>query len=349
MILLLIAMLYIGMMIYLANVEQVQGAPYPFLTWMEYSLVLVIAVWVFNALAFVAVTPELLADPEVARQLEKIDSTSALVFIVLGIIGMVAIVALIRSPIPHRWIEHYLYQKSKDEQHTYDSSLSVHKLAVMLVIVQVIAIVWTLVASGGVAGLDFSYDSSWQALGDLVVSEMFYMMLALLGVGWMIRRGTHDVIERLNLRLPTRQDIIYGIGMAIMLHIIAYVASSIWMAAVSSDILEQQTAASQQLFEAFNSSLFLGFLLAFMTGVSEEILFRGAIQPIFGLVPTSIFFTIIHIQYALTPATIILFVVSLGFGWLRLRIGTTASIIAHIIYNFIPFLLFTLATTASAL
>ena len=140
-----------------------------------------------------------------------------------------------------------------------------------------------------------------------------------------------------------------GIAMAIVLYGISRVSSDIWMASVSPDVLEQQAAASRQLFESFNSSLVFGLLLALLTGFSEEILFRGALQPVFGIVPTSLFFTIIHIQYTLTPATLIIFIVSLGLGWLRQHISTTSVIIAHIVYNFIPFLLFTLATNTGAL
>lgn len=348
MIYLLIAMLYIGLMIYLANLEQVRGESHPLLTAMQYSLVLIVGVWILNALTFVVITPEQIEDPLVAQQVESIDRTAAIAFVTFGLVGIVAIIALIRSPLPHRWIEQYIYGNSTNDR-AYDSSLSVHKLAVMLMIVQVIAIVWTLLISGGVTGLDLSYDTPWQALGDLASSALLYIVLALLGVGWLIRRDTLETLKRLDLRLPTRRDITYGVGMALLLYVMLIIASSIWTSMVTSDVLEQQTAASQQLFEAFNSSLLLGFLLALLTGISEEILFRGALQPVFGLLPTSIFFTIIHIQYALTPATIILFIVALGFGWLRLRIGTTASIIAHITYNFIPFLLFTLATNAGAL
>jgi membrane protease YdiL (CAAX protease family) len=40
-------------------------------------------------------------------------------------------------------------------------------------------------------------------------------------------------------------------------------------------------------------------------------------------------------QYAFTPASLILLVVSLGLGWVRQRQSTTASIFAHFVYNFI--------------
>lgn len=344
MVILMIALLYIGMMVYLANLEQMRGESHPLLKIMQYSLVFLIGVWVLNALVFVFLTPEQVADPQLADQLARVDALSALGFVVFGSLAMLAIVSLIRSPILHQWIEQYLYRKSKDDLRTYDSTLSVHKLAVMLVIVQVVVVMWTFILSGGIEGLDFSYESSLLALGDVAGGAVLYSVLALLGVGWMVRRTLPEILQRLGIRFPTRRDWIMGIGMALLLYLVLILVSTIWTALVSPEVLEQQTAASQQLFEAFNSSLILGFLLALLTGISEEMLFRGALQPVFGWIPTSIFFTIIHIQYTLTPATLIIFIVSLGFGWLRKQVSTTSAMIAHITYNFIPFLLFTIFT-----
>jgi len=349
MLILMIALLYIGSMIVLANIEQVRGESHPLLTMMQVGLVLLIAVWVINGVAFLVVSPEKVTDSEFAIQLQRIDRAGVIFFILLGSVAIVAMIRLIRSSSPHQWLEQYLYDKSEDRLYAYDSTLSVHKLAIMLAIAQVVSVVWTFTLSGGVGGLDLSYDTPLSALADLAMSAVLYTTLALLGVGWLSRRNIRDVLFRLSLRFPSLQDLMLGMVMAIILYGMSRVLSDIWVANVSSDVLEQQTAASQQLFNAFNYSLILGLLLALLTGISEEILFRGALQPVFGIIPTSIFFTIIHIQYTLTPATIIIFIVSLGFGWLRWRFNTTSAIIAHIIYNFIPFLLYTLATNSGAL
>jgi membrane protease YdiL (CAAX protease family) len=60
---------------------------------------------------------------------------------------------------------------------------------------------------------------------------------------------------------------------------------------------------------------------------------------VFGAVLTSIFFVLIHSQYILTPASLLLLVITFGLAWVRSRYSTTASIVAHFIYNFIPLLL----------
>ncbi len=89
-----------------------------------------------------------------------------------------------------------------------------------------------------------------------------------------------------------------------------------------------------ELLKAFNT-LPLALLLSGLAGVSEEILFRGALQPIFGIWLAALFFALSHLQYALTPATLIIFVVGLGLGWLRQRRNTTTAIIAHFVYDFV--------------
>jgi len=58
---------------------------------------------------------------------------------------------------------------------------------------------------------------------------------------------------------------------------------------------------------------------------------------------TSLFFALVHMQYTLTPATLIIFVVAVGLGILRRRQSTTAAIIAHFVYNFVQLALAILA------
>jgi membrane protease YdiL (CAAX protease family) len=114
----------------------------------------------------------------------------------------------------------------------------------------------------------------------------------------------------------------------------------VWSLIAPPELISAQSAASEQIFLAFSGSLFTGFLLAITTAIGEEVLFRGALQPIFGMFWTSIFFALLHAQYTLTPAALIIFGVSLSFAWLRHRYDTPTAIAAHFVYNFIPFILY---------
>ena len=89
-----------------------------------------------------------------------------------------------------------------------------------------------------------------------------------------------------------------------------------------------------QLIAGGVNTLAFAFLIAFGAAVGEEIAFRGALQPIFGLWPTAVFFALTHVQYTLTPATLLIVGVALGLGWLRKRFNTTAAIVAHFAYDF---------------
>ena len=90
---------------------------------------------------------------------------------------------------------------------------------------------------------------------------------------------------------------------------------------------------------AFNQLLLSGVqgplsVLAFglFTGVAEEVLYRGALQPAFGLWLTSIIFALSHVQY-LNPALLLIFLLALALGWIRNRWGTTTAALVHAAYN----------------
>ena len=231
------------------------------------------------------------------------------------------------------------------ETPAFDRRKPVHRVAAILMILQAVLVFWTLALDGQPKGRDLLPADEAGALLQVSTSAALNITLALLGVGWLTRRDLSAVLGRLGLRLPTPKDWLAGLVTAVLLYALAHVATSIWASAVSPDTFEAQTRAARVIFETLNGSLIVGLLFACVTGISEEILFRGALQPVFGILLSSLFFTLIHVQYAFTPAALILFVVSLGFALLRKRYSTSAAIIAHASYNFLPFLILALART----
>ncbi len=126
--------------------------------------------------------------------------------------------------------------------------------------------------------------------------------------------------------------------MTIALLIFVAVASTIWQQFVSKQTLEDQTKASEALSSNVDT-IFMAFALAATAAIAEELAFRGAMQPVFGFWPTAIVFTMIHLQYTLTPASLMILVVAIAFGWIRQRYSTTISMMTHFLYNFIPLVL----------
>jgi uncharacterized protein len=190
-----------------------------------------------------------------------------------------------------------------------------------------------------------SVESSGVSLEAELFTAALMTAIAFLGIGMAIRREAFQSLSRLGLRVPTPQDVIWGVGIGLGLYGLLIVLAVIWSALVPAEQIEQQSAAAEQIARAFNT-IPLAFALSLAAAVSEEILFRGALQPVFGLIPTSLFFALVHIQYTLTPATIIIFIVGLGLGFLRQRQSTSAAIIAHFVYNFVQLSLAILAASA---
>lgn len=305
---------YVSLMIVLANAEQMRGQQQPLSTALRYGLAGVMAVWT----------------AALAVQIE----TSAIGFILTAGFSTALIFGLSASKRLWGWIDHIIARLGFDERPGFNQHHHVHRLAVNLMIFQAVAVMRPLVTAGGAS---FAYANPTDALMNLTTNAVIYATAALLGVGWLVRRNLRQAVRRLGLRFPNWHDWAAGIAVAAALHVIVWAAASAWTSLAAPAALEQQTAAARQLFGSFNSSLILAALFALLTAVSEEALFRGALQPVFGLALSSLFFTWLHIQYAFTPGMLILFIVSLGFGLLRHHVSTTASIIAHSIYNFVPF------------
>ena len=111
--------------------------------------------------------------------------------------------------------------------------------------------------------------------------------------------------------------------------------------AVTAGLWQQINPEEVELLENINSQL-LGdfdtvwewFMLALAAAIGEELLFRGALQPVFGLWPTALLFAVAHIQYGITPATAFLFVVGIVLGYLRRRYNTGVAMFVHFGYDF---------------
>jgi len=72
--------------------------------------------------------------------------------------------------------------------------------------------------------------------------------------------------------------------------------------------------------------------MAVATGIGEELLYRGALQPVLGIWLTSLIFALGHVQY-LNPFFISIFISGLILGWARNRWGLGTAIWSHFMYN----------------
>jgi hypothetical protein len=199
----------------------------------------------------------------------------------------------------------------------------------------------TFILGGGIEGYAQSMEENGVSIGEAIFLAVLQISAAFLGVGLAIRRTLGQSLERLGLRRPTRADITTGIIGGGALYGMALAFAGVWITLLPEQFAEQ-TSAADQIGRSF-TTLPLAFLLALSAGFGEEILVRGALQPVFGIFVTSVFFALLHTQHLVTPGLLLIFLVSLGFGWLRKRYSTNAAIIAHFVYNFVPLALAALA------
>jgi membrane protease YdiL (CAAX protease family) len=342
----ILGLLYIGAVIYIANQDDLQrglGVAAPVrrevavsafasgaaLPWMLYGLI-AFAIFFASMILYLAFTPDAAARmEELGLSPVEIDQAAATANLVLALVlgGLAARV------IASRGIRQRVQQFVHGE---YNPESSVHTTALVLVLLSVSVFVGQFVQQGGLSGLaDALQGDDSLVASSLLLDAVLRVAVAFLGVGLAIRRTLPQSLERLGLRLPTTDDLRWGIGGGIVLYAIFLVTAAVWVRSVSPEQFEEQTSAANQIAQMFNT-LPLALILSISAALGEEILFRGALQPVFGWIPTSIFFALLHIQYTLTPATLIIFLVSLGLGWLRKRQSTTAAIIAHFLYDFVP-------------
>ena len=158
------------------------------------------------------------------------------------------------------------------------------------------------------------------------------ILVAFVGVGLLVRRGPDDARRRLGLVWPGWRWLAASVGIGLLL--IAF--GTAW-----DNLMSFLTPADSKAIDEITTKLILDQLsglggalaLALAAGVCEELLFRGALMPPFGIVLSALIFAALHAQYALTLATVEIFVLGMVLGWLRIRAGTTGAIVAHTVYD----------------
>ncbi len=160
--------------------------------------------------------------------------------------------------------------------------------------------------------------------------------LAFLGVGLGIRRNWRETLKRLGLQRIGLIELIIAGAAAFGLVFVSMFMGLIVLLLFPDSLTEV---------ESFNQGMLLNFgsplgaiALGLLSGIGEEILYRGALQPAFGIIVTSLVFALHHSQYV-NPGIVVIFVIGLLLGLIRKWWGTTTSILVHALYNTILMLL----------
>jgi membrane protease YdiL (CAAX protease family) len=170
-------------------------------------------------------------------------------------------------------------------------------------------------------------------VGDLVIQELPFLILALFGVGIFARRSFADALQRLGLVIPTWWQPVVAVAAAGVFFAFGQ-QMDVWNHSVVPQVARQVDVTNQHLFGALNGPFAIA-ALALAPGICEELLFRGALQPRIGLLATALLFTSLHTQYGLSLDALSVFVIALGLGAIRKYTNTTTSCLCHVSYNLV--------------
>ncbi|MDP9357956.1 MAG: CPBP family intramembrane metalloprotease [Chloroflexota bacterium] len=167
---------------------------------------------------------------------------------------------------------------------------------------------------------------------DLLAQAVFLSLMAYILVGVGITRSFRQATERLGLALPGPRTVFIALG-AVLVGLVFSAVGGALTAQFQPDLYDQVENVTTELTAEVQNPVG-ALLLGITAGVGEELLFRGAVQPRFGLLLTSLTFAFLHApQYGFSFVILGLFGVAVLLGVERMRYGTVAAIITHAGFN----------------
>lgn len=235
--------------------------------------------------------------------------------------SMLALIFLI--PIVRRGIAHFIPIQATNSIHTITLVLST---SIIIQLGSTLAI-----------GLDslstmVADESTWSVIAQLWTQDLMFLLIACLGVGYLTRRNSQETLQRLGLQKMTFQQFWLGCGIAICLVAIAYFLEIV-LTPTPLGMEQEAEELTQKLIGPLFTSIPGVFTLGLAAAIGEEAIFRGALQPRFGLFLTSLLFAIVHSNYGLSLSTLIVFGVGICLGIVRIRFNTTVAMLVHALYN----------------
>ncbi len=156
-------------------------------------------------------------------------------------------------------------------------------------------------------------------------------LLGLAGIGLGTRRSWQKTAARLKIRWPTGRTMLIALVFVGIFMVIDFTWTRVWEL-IDPTGLETVSRVSRTLFGNMLNipgALSIGITAA----IGEEIIYRGALQPRFGLVFTAALFAVSHVQYGVSLAILEVFVIGLLLGLVRDRYDLTTCMLIHFGYN----------------
>ena len=165
----------------------------------------------------------------------------------------------------------------------------------------------------------------------MVINEIFYLAIAIFGYGYLTRRNLKETLNSLGVKKLNFSGIVFGFIAGIGLIFLVIIFSLIFQ---HFGLEEENTDWLKNLISVQNA-----FIIGLSAGICEEILFRGALQPKFGIILTALLFTSLHMQYPALWMLFVIFTIGVILGYVRKMTNTTTAIIVHSTYNTVQMLM----------
>lgn len=328
----IVQFLPIILILFIANLAErlrEQEQPYMPLAVLAYvSLGLLYGVLALLGLGAIFVPAGLQAQPDLQEQLNTIIPVQSWAWLSGGMLipSLVGLLLLLK-PV-RRWLAGFS---------TLDAGSPVHAVSVSMTMFIPIYLAFTL----GIGLNNLATQIATQVeetgrqpvtVGLLWVQTALFVLIALVGVGWLTRRSFKESLVRLGVVAPTTRQVLIAVGVALLL-----VPAVMLLEAGANLIGLGADADVESLTEQLIGPLFqtpLGILsIGLAAGIGEEIVFRGAMQPRFSLVLTALLFALLHSNYGITLSTAIVFLLGVVLGIIRSRYNTSTAMITHAVYN----------------
>ena len=173
---------------------------------------------------------------------------------------------------------------------------------------------------------------------DILIFPLLTLLLtALISVGWLTRRSWPEVVERLGLTMPTLPQVglaVVSVGVLLGLSI---GVDALW--ARMDPVGQKQLGGLSNALMGNFTGLSGAFAIGITAAIGEESFFRGAYLPRMGVIMSAMLFASFHVQYFISFATLLIFIIGIFLGLLRKRTTLAVCILVHFLYNFTVVLL----------
>ncbi|MBX9572816.1 MAG: CPBP family intramembrane metalloprotease [Candidatus Obscuribacterales bacterium] len=173
---------------------------------------------------------------------------------------------------------------------------------------------------------------------------MGLLMLSACGVGIFVSRKPMETLRRLGLVKPTFAQVCIGIAGIFVTFAYDFLWSTFTHGQEGLGYADKIAHYNEGAFNPSASAGSAGMLASatgICAGIGEEVLSRGALQPVLGILPAAFLHGVLHAQFAHAPVLILqVFGWSAIMGIIRRYTNTTTTIITHVGFNFISTFLF---------